>query len=126
MKTTLYLSSVVLFCLSFSKCQNHRVIANSDFDYFLGNCDFRCNYYQWTKLGGDTVAYLFLRKHSMCVREIEETMRLEIKNDTIHFYCNYNTIPNCDSRVGTAGTIAVFTLNKRKFPNYEKMVIAFN
>ncbi|HEX8574688.1 MAG TPA: hypothetical protein VF677_00180 [Flavobacterium sp.] len=71
----------------------------------------------------DTVIKTLRFKSSRCDIPSVENMNMKIEKDTILFDFGHRFDPDCEREIGSALIMVDLVINKRKYPNYKKLII---
>lgn len=115
----------------FCSCKTHnKLIDSNSFTYFTRQSNFDLEYGKknqenWVEFENDTVILTKYFKGSDCDLPIPQRMSINIVNDTLAFDFGRIYDPNCERQIGSALILVDFVLNKRKYPNYKKLIIKY-
>lgn len=81
---------------------------------------------KWREVNKDTVIYTTYFKGAYCDIPNEKEMTIKISNDTLYFNFGLASVsPDCERKVGVAGILIDFVLNKKKYLNYKELKIKY-
>lgn len=107
-------------------------LENENFDYFVRRSikyDFKnLNEFngKWREVNNDTVIYTNYFKGASCDIPNGDRMKINIIKDTLFFNFGLENIsPDCERKIGVAGIMVDYVLNKKKYPNYKSLSIKY-
>lgn len=115
--------------LILSSCQAISVgLQQNKFNYFVRKSlevDFK-TVDKWREAGRDTIIFTKWYKGAYCDIPQHEYMKMKISNDTIIFdFGLANVSSDCERKIGVAGIMVDFVLNKNKFKNYGNLKMKY-
>ena len=130
MKNIILLYTIFSFEILMS-CKTQPIkLQNVNFDYFVRRSikyDFKnLNEFngKWREINNDTVIYTSYFKGAPCDIPNGNEMKINIKKDTLFFNFGLeNVSPDCERKIGVAGIMVDFVLNKKKYPDYKSLYI---
>ncbi|RZJ98954.1 MAG: hypothetical protein EOO46_23245 [Flavobacterium sp.] len=121
--------SIIAFLLMVCSCRTQSKSAAS-FNYLVRQSRFTLEHFKknennWIQFKNDTVIKTLRFKGSGCDMPSTENMNMKIERDTIIFDFGHSFDPNCKRETGSALMLIDLVLNKRKYPNYDKLIIRY-
>lgn len=128
MRYPLYIFFIlVIFC---SCVQQKEIVDNNSFTYFTRQSKLGFEWWDknrdiWRETENDTVILTKYIRGSGCDLPVPEKMSVEMVNDTLIFDFGRVYDPDCERTIGVAGIYIDFLVNKRKYPNYRKLILKY-
>jgi hypothetical protein len=120
---------VIIFTAIICNAQNNE-LDDSPFTCFARKSIFDYEYKmanngKWIAHENDTVVFTIYIKGSLRDLPNTENMSLKVIEDSLIFDFGRNYDPNIQNEMGSAAIYIDYVLNKRLYPNYEKLIIKF-
>lgn len=114
-------------------CSLNRILNNrtsniqDSFDHYFAvskkSWNDKENFKKWTEKQ-DTGVYTLGYFRGDCCGGVPDPNKMfaNVINDTIYFDYKIQRDPNCNSEIGICGTVIVFIINTKKYPNYRNLI----